>query len=188
MSDSNTTDGETVLKEMVDGLEGVTEGPWEIRRPDPNRPILVANWDCYPIATFFTVSTYPGQQGQKFDTINIKNDGPHLVRCAPENIRAIAAYVSTLKSERDTQAEANVIACQRVRELEAERDAAQARVKVLEEALGNLLLKYDPENPGAAFEPEPSCLECTSGATPNKYNTGLCAHHRAREALKENGQ
>lgn len=105
-------DGETLLKEMVDGLEGVTEGPWEIRRPDPDRPILIADYSCDPIAQLYTVSTYPGQQGQKFDTVNIKNDGPHLVRCSPENIRAIAAHV-------EHQDKLLMIALQRVRELEA---------------------------------------------------------------------
>ncbi len=67
----------------------------------------------------------------------------------------------------------------------AERDAALERVAVLEKALDGLMQKYDPENPGAAFEPDSGCLECTSGTTPNKYNTGLCAHHRALKTLKE---
>lgn len=28
------------------------------------------------------------------------------------------------------------------------------------------------------------CIECTSGATPDRYNTGLCAYHTALDVLK----
>lgn len=30
---------------------------------------------------------------------------------------------------------------------------------------------------------EPSCIECTSGATPNHLNKGPCWYHRARAIL-----
>lgn len=99
-------DGEAVLKEMVDGLEGVTAGPWEIRRPDPDRPTLIADYDCHPIARLYTTSTYPGQEGKRFDVVNLDADGPHLARCTPENIRAIATYVEALEAENKALREA----------------------------------------------------------------------------------
>ncbi len=51
------------------------------------------------------------------------------------------------------------------------------------EALKTILGRYDPEWPAAALEPDGGCIECTSGATPNDKNTGLCPRHRAIEAI-----
>ncbi len=51
------------------------------------------------------------------------------------------------------------------------------------EALEGLLRRYDPENAGAAFEPDGGCIECTVGTVPNHLNTGLCPYHKAIVAL-----
>lgn len=72
-----------------------------------------------------------------------------------------------------------------VERLKAERDAARECAKNVGEALSGVLNKIDWENPGAAFEPDSGCLQCTSGTTPNKHNTGPCAYHKATTALKE---
>lgn len=60
---------------------------------------------------------------------------------------------------------------------------AETEARELRAILGELLKRHDddPENPGAAFEADPGCIECTSGVVPNDRNTGLCPHHRARK-------
>lgn len=56
--------------------------------------------------------------------------------------------------------------------------------ETLMKPLEALLYRYDPENPGAALEPDAGCIECTSGATPNNHNTGPCPYHQALAALE----
>lgn len=63
-----------------------------------------------------------------------------------------------------------------IERLRAERDR-------LREALDGLLDGYDPEEGCIDCRPDGGCIECTSGATPNRFNTGPCAYHRARAAL-----
>ena len=67
--------------------------------------------------------------------------------------------------------------------LTAERDAALARVSALETALTEIFQRVDWESPGAAFEADSRCLQCTAGTTPNNRNTGPCAYHKAMAAL-----
>ena len=67
--------------------------------------------------------------------------------------------------------------------VEAERDAALARVSELETALTEIFQRVDWESPGAAFEADSGCLQCTGGTTPNNRNTGPCAYHKAMAAL-----
>jgi len=38
---------------------------------------------------------------------------------------------------------------------------------------------------GPTFHSDPGCIQCTSGATPNIYNTGPCPYHRFDAALKK---
>lgn len=33
--------------------------------------------------------------------------------------------------------------------------------------------------------PEPGCIDCTQGATPDRSNTGPCVYHRARRMLRD---
>ena len=53
------------------------------------------------------------------------------------------------------------------------------------QVLRDLLAKYDPERQCIDVEPDPGCLECTAGATPNRLNTGPCAYHRAEAAIRQ---
>lgn len=52
-------------------------------------------------------------------------------------------------------------------------------------ALNGLLFNYDPEACAIPVEPDPGCIECTSGVTPNDMNTGPCSLHRAYTALAQ---
>ncbi len=53
-------------------------------------------------------------------------------------------------------------------------------------ALSSLMLDYDEEAGTIDVLPEPSCQECTGGATPNKFGgLGLCSRHRALATLEE---
>ncbi len=55
----------------------------------------------------------------------------------------------------------------------------------LYEALTELLHDYDPEDAVIRVEPDPGCILCTKGVTPNDKNTGLCSFHKAEKAMKQ---
>lgn len=175
------TDGEAVLKEMVDGLEGVTPGPWDwlmsglIRalRDDLAGPLFEVR--------------VPHKKYQRLTKTHVQevSNGQHIARCSPDNVRAIAAYVDHLQSALKESIRLQGEYASEVERLKAERDAARECAKNVGEALSGVLNKIDWENPGAAFEPDSGCLQCTSGTTPNKHNTGPCAYHKATTALKE---
>ena len=38
------------------------------------------------------------------------------------------------------------------------------------------------------IEPDPGCVDCTCGTTPDRYNTGLCMYHRAERLIAEAGK
>lgn len=63
------------------------------------------------------------------------------------------------------------------------RIIAQANERDLLAALKGILRRYDEEDPGAAFEPDMGCIECTLGTTPNDRNTGLCPRHWAERII-----
>jgi hypothetical protein len=67
----------------------------------------------------------------------------------------------------------NRIADQRDRCLLALALMVEAHRKLCDDTEG----KYPPLDPG--------CIECTCGATPNRYNTGRCAYHIAVGLLAE---
>lgn len=67
--------------------------------------------------------------------------------------------------------------------LDGEPEAVNSHQSLVS-ALEGLLEKVDWENPGSVFEADSGCIECTSGTTPDRWNTGPCAYHRARAALK----
>lgn len=64
---------------------------------------------------------------------------------------------------------------------------AKARIAVLESTL-LLLVHFVDESRSDSEGHYPalvsSCIECTCGATPNKYNKGLCPYHLAKQVLK----
>lgn len=51
------------------------------------------------------------------------------------------------------------------------------------DVLEKVIAKYDPESTFISLDPDPGCIVCTSGATPNKYNTGLCLLHKAQAII-----
>lgn len=136
-SEKEIPDGETVLKEMVDGLKGVSGGPWDHdETPGENgeghyssSKLIDSEGQTIADATNVDVSWLefdcPGDNlgnGQYVDMLAHENF-KHFARCSPDNIRAIAAYVSTLKSERDAARAAlehdRSIVCDQYREIGA---------------------------------------------------------------------
>ena len=60
--------------------------------------------------------------------------------------------------------------------LRQQRDAlAEAATKFLES------IEWDED--GATFHPDPGCIKCTEGVTPNHLKTGLCGYHALKSAL-----
>jgi hypothetical protein len=51
------------------------------------------------------------------------------------------------------------------------------------DALKRLVDRYDPEDAGFAFSPDPGCIECTHGVTPAEKQTGDCPMHSALKAI-----
>lgn len=51
-------------------------------------------------------------------------------------------------------------------------------------ALEGLMENYDPERGVIDVDPEPSCIECTAGTTPNHLNKGPCEYPKALAAVK----
>jgi hypothetical protein len=59
-------------------------------------------------------------------------------------------------------------------------DDALAIARINQESVIGLVARYDEERQCIPIEPDPGCLACTSGTTPNDRNTGPCAFHRAK--------
>ena len=165
---TDTPGGEAVLKQMLDGLEGVSEGPWD--------------HDETPSETdkgYYSSSKLMDSEGRTFadainaDATDLELDCPgdnlgegqyvdelayanfdHLARCSPDNIRAIAEYVKKLEGEREalkdnvtTKHLELVTAGEIIPHLTAERDAALARVRELEDALDKIASHWVLDNP-----------------------------------------
>lgn len=63
---------------------------------------------------------------------------------------------------------------------------ATAKISELETALNRMVHAH--ENTSADTEGrwpalDGGCIECTGGATPDRFNTGLCAYHNAKKLL-----
>ena len=110
-------------------------------------------------------------------------DGEAIRIKMSEALAEIKAHVYTLESTLKTSIKANGQFVAEIIALKAERDAALARVSELETALTEIFQRVDWESPGAAFEADSGCLQCTGGTTPNNRNTGPCAYHKAMAAL-----
>jgi hypothetical protein len=65
------------------------------------------------------------------------------------------------------------------KELRNERDQFRLAAQSNHDIVVDLVKRYDEERHCIDVEPDPGCLECTSGTTPNDHNTGICALHRA---------
>ena len=63
---------------------------------------------------------------------------------------------------------------------------ATDRIHELESALNRMVLAHEnlsSNTDGQYPEFDSGCIECTQGATPDRYNTGLCAYHNAKKLL-----
>ena len=120
---TETPDGEVILKQMLDGLEGVSEGDWEYDTTETESGVsyyttcMLLDGDGYVIADAINATAADimfesdGEgDGEVVDRLAFANFH-HIARCSPDNIRAIAEYVTALTAERDA-------ALARVRELE----------------------------------------------------------------------
>lgn len=61
-----------------------------------------------------------------------------------------------------------------------------SRCAELEKALRGLLQEFDDMDEHRPLHA--GCVQCTQGATPDRYNTGPCAYHIARAALASQGE
>lgn len=111
---SEHTDGKAILKELVDGLKGVSAGDWDCDWIETESDgegtyfshILMDN-EGYTIAdatnanSVDIVAESDGEGGG--DTVDLLASAnfKHLARCSPSNIRAIADHVAKLEAERD---------------------------------------------------------------------------------------
>lgn len=61
-----------------------------------------------------------------------------------------------------------------------------AQLHELETALNRMVLAHEnlrSDTEGKYPPMDAGCIECTQGATPDKFNTGPCAYHNARRLL-----
>jgi hypothetical protein len=138
MTDTQTeaATGAAILKEMVDGLEGVSPGGWECDWTDSENDEGTFNsqllWDkdggviADAINSNATriITEYSGDGDEYVDVIDVQamNNFRHIARCSPDNIRAIASYVEALEAENKAMREV------------LETQCAQIRAETLEEA------------------------------------------------------
>lgn len=53
--------------------------------------------------------------------------------------------------------------------------------KPLEALIADLFESYDEESSAIHIYPDPGCLICTAGTTPDRLQTGTCAFHQLRQ-------
>lgn len=64
----------------------------------------------------------------------------------------------------------------------------ERRMRALEDVLRDLLVAVDDAEANAErslIRGNPRCSDCTDGATPDRFNAGPCAYHKAQEVLAE---
>lgn len=64
-------------------------------------------------------------------------------------------------------------------------DCAEAELHEMLKRLVKLVDETYDNSEGNWPDAEPGCSRCTSGSTPYKYDTGLCAYHAAKRLLKQ---
>ena len=97
--------GKKVLADLLNGLDGVTPGPWEV-----SYSVLGDNPENERLYAFLQRVEYEELTGV-IDETPEGDDPPspileHLSRCSPDNIRAMAEYVSALQAENERLREA----------------------------------------------------------------------------------
>lgn len=98
--------GKETLRQIIEGLEGVTPGPWYqtgtpwfndgtgvlAGSPDGNIAFVIADTDDWSM---------PRDEYEGFPLGDKEADAEHIARCHPDAMRAIAEYVAELEAERD---------------------------------------------------------------------------------------
>lgn len=67
-----------------------------------------------------------------------------------------------------------------------DRTSHVVRIHELETALNRMILAHDntsTDTDGRWPALDSGCIECTAGTVPNRFNTGLCAYHNAKQVL-----
>lgn len=98
MSES-TSNGKEALRQIIEGLEGVTPSPWH----EDGRNVFIDTRS--PVCCGRGALECCGNPDAEGDYYAIAEGGekdiPHIARCHPDAMRAIAEYVEGLEKERD---------------------------------------------------------------------------------------
>lgn len=153
MTDTADEDVMKLAREMREGLEGVTPGPW------------VAQGDGYDTATYVMGRDIMVRSGAEDriiavfhsyrpnDRVSRAFNAAHAARCSPDNIRSMLDHIDALTTD---------------------RAASAARVERLERSLGNLahemrfLLRNNPKMDGGLYRQR---------LTEAETILGLCHHN-----------
>lgn len=79
-------------------------------------------------------------------------------------------------------------ALETIRDQGAELITVRRRLHELETALNRMVLAHEnlsADTEGQYPHADIGCIECTSGVTPDRYNTGPCAYHTAKALLRQ---
>lgn len=96
--------GKETLRQIIEGLEGVTPGPWYqtgtpwfndgtgvlAGSPDGNIAFVIADTDDWSM---------PRDEYEGFPLGDKEADAEHIARCHPDAMRAIAEYVAALEAD-----------------------------------------------------------------------------------------
>ena len=108
-----THPGAEALKEIVDGLDGVTPGPYllcaHLRSPEGDKKCScgyrggIWGGDCESIMLEMGAYANPGEEclHPRYDRPTELTNAAHFARCYPEAIRSIAAYVAKLEADNE---------------------------------------------------------------------------------------
>ena len=87
-------DIKTLVDEIEAGLEGVTPGPWVYE--GETTPYVTSPLGAPDVCDLY----HRGQSGALFVKPDADENGPHIARCSPDNMRTIIAHVRALEAER----------------------------------------------------------------------------------------
>lgn len=138
--------GAEILKEIVDGLHDVSDGPWECDFTDSENDEGTFNsqllWDkdggviadAINANATRIITEYSGDGDEYVDVIDVLalNNFRHFARCSPDNIRAIAAYVDTLETNLAACIKASGEYADDLVRVAADKDTALQRAAALE--------------------------------------------------------
>lgn len=85
-----TTTAKHLLSEIVAGLDGAYEGPWEIEEFQSS--------DARPLGLIVSHhGTIIAEIRGYLDSCGNRENADHIIKCSPDRVRAIAAYVEQLE-------------------------------------------------------------------------------------------